>query len=140
MKLEYSGKNDPRSLALYKIQEGRVLLEEDDFEGSRECFNEAILIYDKMAVAYYFIGNSYSQESDLAYKNEESIQISNGEALKVFHNQGDETFEEVADEIGLGNENIESISILVADYDNDGYLDLIVANYNQDNFLYKNKN
>jgi len=61
-----------------------------------------------------------------------------GEALKVFHNLGDETFEEVADIIGLGDENIESINILVADYDNDGYEDIFVVNWQGPSNLYHN--
>jgi len=62
----------------------------------------------------------------------------NGEALKVFHNLGNETFENVADEIGLGNEDIESINILVADYDNDGHEDIFVVNWQGQSNLYHN--
>ena len=62
----------------------------------------------------------------------------NGEALKVFHNLGNETFEEVADIIGLGDENIESINILVADYDNDGHEDIFVVNWQGQSNLYHN--
>ena len=62
----------------------------------------------------------------------------NGEALKVFHNLGDDTFEEVADEIGLGSEAIESINILVADYDNDGHEDIFVVNWQGQSNLYHN--
>ncbi|MBC8257259.1 MAG: VCBS repeat-containing protein [Candidatus Marinimicrobia bacterium] len=62
----------------------------------------------------------------------------NGEALKVFHNLGNETFEEVAELIGLGDENIESINILVADYDNDGHEDIFVVNWQGLSNLYHN--
>jgi len=62
----------------------------------------------------------------------------NGEALKVFYNLGNETFEEVADIIGLGDENIESINILVADYNNDGYEDIFVVNWQGQSNLYHN--
>ena len=62
----------------------------------------------------------------------------NSEALKVFHNLGNDTFEEVADEIGLGYENIESINILVADYDNDGHEDIFVVNWGGFSNLYHN--
>ena len=62
----------------------------------------------------------------------------NGEALKVFHNLGNETFEEVAGLIGLGDENIESINILVADYDNDGHEDIFVVNWQGQSNLYHN--
>ena len=51
----------------------------------------------------------------------------NGEPLKVFKNLGNDTFEDVADEIGLEFEIIESINILVADYDNDGFEDIFLV-------------
>ena len=35
LKLDYSGKNDPRSLALYKIQEGRILIKNKKFKDDR---------------------------------------------------------------------------------------------------------
>jgi len=54
LKLKYSGKSDNHSLALYKIQEGRILLSGDDFEGARECFNESVSACDSVPIAYYF--------------------------------------------------------------------------------------
>ena len=74
LKLKYSGKSDNHSLALYKIQEGRILLSENDFEGSRKCFSESISICDSVPIAYYFIAGSYSKESDAVYKNTEKIE------------------------------------------------------------------
>ena len=42
LKLKYSEKEDSHSLALYKIQEGRVFLSEQKFEDSRTCFNKFV--------------------------------------------------------------------------------------------------
>ena len=61
-----------------------------------------------------------------------------GEPLKVFKNLGNDTFEDVADEIGLEFEIIESINILVADYDNDGFEDIFVVNWAGESNLYHN--
>ena len=75
LKLQYSGKKDSHLLALYKIQEGRNFLDVKSFEDARKCFSESIDICDSVAIAYYFIGNSFSQESDSVYKYAESIKI-----------------------------------------------------------------
>ena len=93
LKLKYSEKEDNHSLALYKIQEGRVLLLDQKFKDSRICFNEALSVYDKTSIAYYFIGNSYSQESDLLYKTAEGIQVSNSDTQQEYENKMDKAKE-----------------------------------------------
>ena len=75
LKLQYSNKKDNHLLALYKIQEGRNFLDQENFEDARKCFTESINICDSVAIAYYFIGNSFSKESDFVYKYAESIKI-----------------------------------------------------------------
>ena len=76
LKLKHSGSTDQHSIALYKVQEGRILLSENKFEEARACFNEANKITDDVPISYYFIGESYSQESDAAYVKAENLQIS----------------------------------------------------------------
>ena len=65
--IKIQGKEDNHQRALYKIQEGRVLLRGESFLESRDKFEDAILINDGIAIAYYFIGNSFSKESDFFY-------------------------------------------------------------------------
>ena len=84
LKLKYSGKSDNHSLALYKIQEGRILLSGNDFEGARECFNESVSICDSVPIAYYFIADSYSKESDSVYKKAEKIQRLDADKQKEY--------------------------------------------------------
>ena len=67
LRLQYSGAKDSHKLALYKIQEGRMLLLKNDFQIARDCFDNALNIDSDCIIAHYFIGDSYSQESDLAY-------------------------------------------------------------------------
>ena len=55
LRLKYSGTSDSHKLALYKIQEGRVLLSKDDFEASRECFENALNVNQECIIAYYFM-------------------------------------------------------------------------------------
>ena len=59
---------DNHKLALYKIQEGRILIRKEMFSESRKKFEDALMICKDLAAAYYFIGNSYSAESEVAYQ------------------------------------------------------------------------
>ena len=79
-----SGNKDEHKRALYKIQEGRVHINNKDFKKGRKKFEEALNIDPHLALAYYFIGNSYSAESEQNYqliksndKNEDSLENKN---------------------------------------------------------------
>jgi hypothetical protein len=57
----------------------------------------------------------------------------------LYMNNGDGTFTKITDD-PVVTDGGASFSSAWGDYDNDGYLDLFVANaFNQDNFLYRNK-
>ncbi|HKJ03052.1 MAG TPA: CRTAC1 family protein [Longimicrobiales bacterium] len=60
----------------------------------------------------------------------------NGDEDGVFRNQGDGTFTDVAADLGMNQpgrtEEQGSVGVAVADYDNDGDLDLFVASYGPD--------
>ena len=62
-----TNKEDKHKLALYKIQEGRIHIKNKKFEDARKIFEDALNISD-IAVAYYFIGNSFSGESEEEYQ------------------------------------------------------------------------
>jgi len=47
----------------------------------------------------------------------------------LYHNRGDGTFEDVTQKAGVANEDGTGIGAVFFDADNDGYLDLFVANY-----------
>lgn len=62
-----------------------------------------------------------------------------GERDYFYRNKGDGTFEEIAAKIGLADEKkYYGLGAIWADYDNDGWLDLYVANDGTPNYLYKN--
>ena len=61
-------KPDSRKLALFKIQEGRVFAKKGNFIHARLIYEEALNIDNAAPAAYYFIGKSYSQESEGAYQ------------------------------------------------------------------------
>ncbi|MBM3883765.1 MAG: VCBS repeat-containing protein, partial [Verrucomicrobia bacterium] len=55
----------------------------------------------------------------------------------LYHNAGQGTFTKITDSL-VGGEGGASIAAAWGDYDNDGFLDLFVVNYNQPSFLYRN--
>jgi len=56
---------------------------------------------------------------------------------QLFHNRGDGTFEDVTQTAGVGRTAFTKGAVW-GDYDNDGYPDLYVSNYGEENFLYHN--
>jgi enediyne biosynthesis protein E4 len=62
-----------------------------------------------------------------------------GESDLFFRNKGDGTFEEIAAKTGTADENkYYGLGAVWGDYDNDGWLDLYVADDGTPNYLYKN--
>jgi hypothetical protein len=58
----------------------------------------------------------------------------------LFHNNGDGTFRDVSEKSGiLKTEGTYGLGVLVADFDNDGWSDIYVANDSTSSALYKNK-
>jgi len=63
-----------------------------------------------------------------------------GESDHLFHNNGDGTFTDVSKKAGVSDPNgAYGFASLFVDVDDDGWLDLIVANDSVPNFLYRNK-
>ncbi|NOT47277.1 MAG: CRTAC1 family protein [Acidobacteria bacterium] len=62
-----------------------------------------------------------------------------GERDYFYRNKGDGTFEEIGEKIGVGDKDkYFGLGAIFSDYDNDGWVDLYVANDSSPNFLYKN--
>ena len=62
-----------------------------------------------------------------------------GESDLLYHNRGDGTFEEVSEKAGVHDSaGRYGLGVTWADYDNDGWLDLFVANDSGPNYLYHN--
>ena len=56
---------------------------------------------------------------------------------RVWRNEGNEVFKEVAAEIGL-NDIGDGRGLAIADFDNDGDLDVYISNQGQENVFYRN--
>jgi len=56
----------------------------------------------------------------------------------LYHNNGNGTFSQVTRAAGIYQPNGYNLAVAAADYDNDGWPDLFVANDGADNYLYRN--
>jgi enediyne biosynthesis protein E4 len=61
-----------------------------------------------------------------------------GQSGTLFHNKGNGVFEDVTKKAGLYDPTSKSLGVALIDVDNDGWLDLFVANDTQANKLYRN--
>jgi hypothetical protein len=61
-----------------------------------------------------------------------------GQSGTLFHNRGNGTFEDVTKQAGLYDASSKGLGVAMLDFDNDGKMDLFVANDTQPNRLYKN--
>ena len=61
-----------------------------------------------------------------------------GESCRLYRNRGDSTFEDVTVQAGIYNPKGKSLGVALLDYNNDGWLDLAIANDTEPNFLYRN--
>ena len=61
-----------------------------------------------------------------------------GQSPVLYHNKGNGTFENVTREAGLYDATAKALGIALIDFDNDGWIDLFIANDTQPNRLYRN--
>lgn len=62
-----------------------------------------------------------------------------GEPNILYHNNGDGTFTDVSARMGIAQQMGKGMGVAIADYDNDGWMDIFVANDNERNFLFHNR-
>ena len=62
-----------------------------------------------------------------------------GETNRLYHNNCDGTFSDVTDKSGIGAFTGRTMGVTAADFDNDGWDDIYVANDRTENFLFHNK-
>ncbi len=102
--------------------------------------------YDNDGKLDLFVGNyvEWSVQTDqtctLDGKNKSycTPQTYKGQAPTLYHNRGNGTFENVTAQAGLNDPAGKTLGVALLDYDEDGWLDLFVANDTQPNKLYRN--
>jgi len=111
--------------------------------GGKECSVGAVwLDYDNDGLLDLYVGNylnfdpnyKYYYAPDgfpgpLAYDSQKDI---------LYHNNGDDTFENVTEKMGIIDIDGRAMGVGAADYDNDGFVDIYVANDHTVNFLWHN--
>src|SRR2546425_13220421 len=59
-----------------------------------------------------------------------------GSSMHLYRNNGDSTFTDWTQKAGLVNHDGKSLGLVLADFDGDGWTDLLIANDGMRNFLY----
>lgn len=80
-------KTNPHKLGLFTIQQGRSLLDKNNFNSSRRKFEKALAIDSTLTSSYYFIAESFSKESDKYFNRAEKIDDKNSEEYKKLFDQ-----------------------------------------------------
>jgi enediyne biosynthesis protein E4 len=62
-----------------------------------------------------------------------------GQRIKLYHNNKDGTFTDVSDASGVGKPEAKGMGVVLADFNNDGWPDIAIANDSWPNFLFINK-
>ena len=62
-----------------------------------------------------------------------------GQPNILYHNNGDGTFTDVSESTGISRHIGKGMGVAVADYNDDGWMDIFVANDNDRNFLFRNR-
>jgi hypothetical protein len=62
-----------------------------------------------------------------------------GQRIKLYHNNHDGTFTDVSDTSGVGKPEAKGMGVVLADFNNDGWPDIAVANDSWPNFLFINR-
>ncbi len=69
-----------------------------------------------------------------------SPEVYESESNVLYHNKGDGTFDDVTARMGVAGADGKSLGVTQIDYDDDGWLDLFVANDGTPNHLFHNEN
>jgi len=102
--------------------------------------------YDRDGKLDLFVANyvEWSPETDVhctldgTNKSYCTPQKYKGQSPTLYHNRGNGSFENVTDRAGLNDPTSKALGVALLDYDDDGFLDLFVANDTEPNKLYKN--
>lgn len=115
--------------------------------GSGWSTSAAFLDYDHdgyldLFVCHYldwdFPGNLFCGENRPGYRSYCHPNNFKGVSNKLYHNNRDGTFSDVTKKAGIENTEGKGLGVVCADYNNDGWMDIFVANDAVRNFLFLN--
>ena len=79
-----------------------------------------------------------SAVDNMRYRSYCTPTVYTGQSCRFYRNQGNGTFTDLTTQAGLYNPIGKSLGVTLLDYNNDGWIDLAVANDTEPNFLYRN--
>jgi len=99
-----------------------------DRDGDLDLFVANYLEYDEGKFRSFYAAAGYP--GPLSY---------NGVSCALYRNNGDGTFADVTKAAGVSNPGGRAMSVVAADLDNDGWMDVYVANDSMENYYYENR-
>jgi hypothetical protein len=99
-----------------------------DRDGDLDVFVSNYLEYDEGKFRSFYAAAGYP--GPLSY---------NGVSCTLYRNDGDGTFTDVTKAAGVSNPGGRAMSVVAADLDNDGWMDVYVANDSMENYYYENR-
>ena len=130
---------------LYHNQGNGTFVDVTDKAGvaGNECSVGAVwLDYDNDGFLDLYVGNYIAFNPDYKYyyapDGFPGPMAYDGQPDRLYHNEGDGSFTEVTREMGLYNPEGRAMGVGSADYNNDGWMDIYVANDHMVNYLYEN--
>jgi len=111
-----------------KVGGGACFLDYDN-DGHLDLYTANYVVFSEEKPVVNSIGGHRIYASPKRYQ---------AETHNLFHNNGDGTFKDVSMESGIAAHPGTGMGMICADYDNDGYTDIFVANDVAQNFLFHN--
>ena len=112
-------------------------------EGNESSVGSTWFDYDNDGFLDIYVGNyiKFDPKYNLFYAPDgfPGPMSYDAESDRLYHNLGDGKFEDVTEEMGVLNSLGRAMGVGAADYDNDGYVDIFVANDHMANYLYHNE-
>jgi enediyne biosynthesis protein E4 len=90
-------------------------------------------------LTWAFEKNRYCGEKKAGYRAYCHPDNFDGIANVLYHNDGNGTFTDVSAKAGIADPSGKGLGLAFADYDDDGFIDVYVANDSVQSFLYRNK-
>jgi hypothetical protein len=111
--------------------------------GTTECSVGAVWFdYDNDSFLDLYVGNYISFDPEYKYfyapDGFPGPMAYNSQPDFLYHNNGDGTFKDVTNEMGINDRDGRAMGVGAADYDDDGFVDVFVANDHSVNYLWHN--
>ena len=80
-----TGNLDSRILGLYLTKQGQIEFDKEDFIKARSLFEEGLNMHNELGICYKFIGDTYSEESEIEYQRstEEGVEEATDKAKEL---------------------------------------------------------